>query len=85
MNENYVVKAIFRLRPTAEFTFTEEDYSTIKWDKLEGEAPTQKEIDIAINEIKAEEIAQKAKLKSDKGILLERIGLTADEMNLLLS
>jgi hypothetical protein len=47
-----LVKAIKSLRPTAEFSFTEQVYSTIKWDIIEGEAPTQEEIDAEIIKIK---------------------------------
>ncbi len=54
--KNYLVLAIRKLRPSAEFSFTDNDYSTIKWDVLEGKAPTQNEIDKAIEEIKKEEL-----------------------------
>lgn len=53
---NYLLKAIFKLRPEAQFSFTNENYSTINWDVLEGEAPTQAEIDITIKQIKADEV-----------------------------
>ncbi len=33
---SYLVDAIKLLKPTAEFSFTDNDYSTIKWDVLEG-------------------------------------------------
>ena len=36
-----LAKAISKLKPTAEFSFTDNDYLTIKWDILEGKAPTQ--------------------------------------------
>ncbi len=42
---NYLVAAIRKLKPNSEFSFIEDDYSTIKWDVLEGTAPTQAEID----------------------------------------
>lgn len=80
----YIVKAIQKLKPTAEFSFTENDYSSVKWDVLEGDAPTQAEIDAAIVEIKADEAAAKAKAATDKGALLERLGITAEEAALLL-
>ena len=51
-------KAIKKLKPTAEFSYTNNDYSTIKWDVLEGEAPTQAEINETIEQIKADEIAE---------------------------
>jgi hypothetical protein len=52
---NYLLKAIFKLRPEAQFTFTNEDYATINWHVLQGEAPTKAEIDAAIKQIKADE------------------------------
>jgi len=82
---NYLVKAIRKLKPTAEFSFTNDDYSTIKWDVLDGKAPTQAEIDVAIEQVKADEIVQ-AKTKADaKAALLDRLGITAEEARLLLS
>lgn len=82
--KNYLSAAIQRLRPTAEFSYSDNDYSTIQWDVLEGEAPTQSEIDAAIEEIKAEELATKAKAATDRTALLARLGITAEEAALLL-
>ena len=78
-------KAIKFLRPTAEFSFTEDDYSTIKWDVLNGDAPTQSEIDAAILTIKAKELADAETKAAAKAALLDRLGITADEAKLLLS
>jgi hypothetical protein len=86
MNEMILVKAIRKLKPTAEFTFNDLDYSTIKWDVLEGEAPTQNEIDAAIEIIKAEQIAQKAAADTAKEAAqakLSALGLTADDLKAL--
>lgn len=80
----YLSKAIRRLRPTSEFTFTEEDYSTIQWHVLQGAAPTQAEIDAEITKIKADEIAEANEKAAAKAALLERLGITADEAALLL-
>jgi hypothetical protein len=79
-----LTKAIKSLRPSAEFSYINDDYSTVKWDVLEGKAPTQAEIDAAILDIKANELSE-AKAKAEaKGALLERLGITADEAALLL-
>jgi hypothetical protein len=83
--ENYLTKAIRKLKPTAEFSFSNDDYSTIKWDVLEGTPPTQAEIDVAIEQVKADEITQAAAKATAKAALLERLGITQDEANLLLS
>ena len=83
--KNYLSLAISKLCPTAEFSFSDEDYSTVVWDKLDGKAPTQAEIDITIADIKAEEITAQAKTQTDKTALLAKLGITADEAKLLLS
>jgi hypothetical protein len=81
---DYLVKAIKLLKPTAQFSFTDDDYSTIKWDVLDGDAPTQKEIDVAIKEVKADEIAKAKAKETAKAAILDRIGLTADELQTIL-
>ena len=83
---DYLTKAIRNLRPLAQFSFTNNDYATIKWDVLEGDAPTQAEIDAAIKQIKADEITAKAKAEADKASAtakLEALGLTADDLKAL--
>ena len=50
MKSVYIVKSkLKKLKPTAEFSFTDDDYSTIKWYNLEGDAPTQAEIMLLLN------------------------------------
>jgi hypothetical protein len=83
--KTYLSEAIKLLRPTAEFSYTDDDYSTIKWDVLEDDAPTQKEIDTAIKKIKANELTETANKAAAKAALLERLGITEDEAKLLLS
>jgi len=83
---NELQKAICKLRPTAEFSFTDNDYSTIKWDVLDGDAPTQKEIDAAIKEVKADELAEaqaKAQAKAAAESKLAALGLTTDDLRAL--
>jgi hypothetical protein len=82
---SYLAKGIKKLKPTAQFSFTDDDYSTIKWDILDGEAPTQKEIDAAIKEVKTEEAQAEASKATAKAALLDRLGITAEEAVLLLS
>lgn len=83
--DNYLFKAIRKLKPNAQFSFENEDYSTITWDVLDGSAPTQDEIDNAIKEIKADEISAAEQQTQAKNKLLERLGITEDEAKLLLS
>jgi len=85
MNELKLAAAIRLLKPNAEFSFTEADYSTIKWDILEGEAPTQAEIDSAIEQVQADEAQAELDKATAKAALLNRLGITEAEARLLLS
>lgn len=83
MDEITLTKAIHLLRPNSEFVFTDGDYSTIQWHKLEGDAPTQSEITAAIktietNQAKAE--TDKAQAKASAETKLAALGLTKDEV-----
>lgn len=80
-----LVAAIRLLKPNSQFSFTDNDYSTIKWDVLDGEAPTQSEIDSAIVQVKKNEKAAIAKASADKATILTKLGITAEEAALLLS
>jgi hypothetical protein len=82
---NYLVKAIKKLKPNAEFSFTDNDYSTIKWDVLEGDAPTQAEVDDAIEQVKADEAQAELDKAAKKAALLDRLGINEDEAKLLLA
>ena len=82
--KDYLSNAILKLKPNSEFVYYGSDYSTIKFDVLNGEAPTQKEIDVAIKEIKADEVAEAKAKATAKSAILDRIGLTADELKTIL-
>ena len=82
---NYLAKAIKKLKPNAEFSFHDDDYSTVKWDILDGDAPTQKEIDAAMKQVEADEIATTKATATAKAALLSKLGITAEEAALLLS
>jgi hypothetical protein len=81
---NYTALAINKLRPNCSWSFDNYDYSTIKWFESDSDAPTQKEIDEAIKEVKADEIAEAEAKATQKAALLERLGITQEEANLLL-
>jgi hypothetical protein len=86
MIEITIADAIYKLKPTAQFSYTNEDYSTIKWDVLEGEAPTQAEIDAALEQVKADkviEIQARAEAKAAAEAKLAALGLTADDLRAL--
>ena len=84
MEKDYLMLAIQSLKPTAEFTVTARDYSTIQWDILEGDAPTQAEIDEEIKRIKKTEVIDQAARVKAKAALLERLGITEEEAKLLI-
>jgi hypothetical protein len=81
-----IVKAIYHLKPNAEFSFQETDYSTIKWDVLEGDAPTWQEIEAAHLEVKAAEEAAKAEAAAKRQAALDKLaalGLEPDDLKAL--
>jgi len=80
---DYLSKAIFNLKPNAEFSFLDTDYSTIKWDILDGDAPTKKQIDDEIKRIKAAEITDAKAKETKRQAIADRLGLTADELQVL--
>ncbi len=82
---SYLVKAIRNLRPNSEFAFKNDDYSTIEWHVLEGNAPTQKQINDEIAKIQADEATVLQSKAAQKAALLEKLGITSEEAVLLLS
>jgi hypothetical protein len=83
---NYLSRAIQYLRPGAQFSYTEDDYSTIQWYALEGDAPTQKEVNDAIKVVKANDEAEaeaKAQAKATAEGKLAALGLTTDDLRAL--
>lgn len=83
--ENLLVQAIQSLRPNSEFTVTNDDYSTIEWHVLEGQVPTQAEVNAAIKTVEAKLKADEDTKTAAKAALFERLGITADEAKLLLA
>jgi hypothetical protein len=84
MNELY--KAIKKLKPSAEFSYTNNDYSTVVWDILDGDAPTQAEIDVAIEQVKADEaqaVIDQANAKAAAQAKLAALGLTVEDLTAL--
>jgi len=82
---DYLNAAIQKLKPNSEYVYSGDDYSSINWHVLEGDAPTKKEIDDVIKVIKANEAKTVETKANAKTALLERLGLTEDEAKLLLS
>jgi hypothetical protein len=84
MNPNDLVKAIRLLKPNSEFSFQGTDYSTIKWDVIDGDEPTWAEIQAAHQQIKSAEEAEAEEAKIKREALLARLGITEEEAKLLL-
>ena len=85
MNAVDIAKAILSLRPNAEFSFQEADYSTVKWDVLDGEAPTIAEIEAAAKLVEKAEAEAIKTAAAAKAALLAKLGITENEAKLLLS
>lgn len=78
-----LVAAIRLIKPDSEFVIRDNDYSTIEWHILEGEAPTQAEIDEAIEQVKADDAKaelDKAAKKAAAEAKLAALGLTPDDL-----
>ena len=86
VHSDYIKDAILLLRPNSQFSITNQDYSTVKWDVLKGDAPTQAEIDAAIEQIKADEAQaelDKAAKKAAAEAKLVALGLDLDDLRAL--
>lgn len=83
--KDYLSLAIFSLRPNSEFTLINNDYSTIEWHVIDGDAPTQAEIESEIARLQAAEVTDNANRAAAKAALLDRLGISSEEANLLLS
>lgn len=82
MND-FLVLAIEALRPGSEYSLQNNDYSTIKWDKLEGTAPTAAQVNAKVTELQnAQNAAEASKAAAAASAVakLEAIGLTAEEI-----
>lgn len=85
MND-YLTKAILLLKPNAEFSYIDDDYTTIKWDVLTGNAPTKSQIDAAVEQVKANEaqaVIDKATAKASAQSKLAALGLTVEDLQAL--
>jgi hypothetical protein len=82
--KDYLNLAIHRLKPNSAFVIYDNDYSTVIWHEIDGDAPTKAEIDAAIKQIKSEEVGEEKAKAAAKAALLDRLGITAEEAALLL-
>lgn len=86
MNQIELVEAIRHIKPNAEFSLQDNDYSTIKWDVLEGEAPTLSELETAYQALKAAKAQAKAEAEAKRSAALaklEVLGLDENDLKAL--
>lgn len=76
---NDLTSALAALRPNEEFTFSNNDLSTIVWNNQSVTTPTQEEINAKIAEINAD-IQAKVDARQSALNKLAAIGLTAEEI-----
>lgn len=82
---NYLVKAIFNLKPGSEFKLENDDYSTIEWIVIDGTAPTKQEVDAEIIRLIEQDEIEKNNKAVAKAALLTQLGITEEQAKLLLS
>lgn len=77
--------AIQILRPGAEFTYNDADFSSLNWISKDVEPPTKAEVEAQIVKLKAQFENEKAEREAKRKALLDRLGITEEEAKLLLS
>ena len=83
MKTEHLILAIQNLAPNSEFSFHDNDYSTITWDILEGKAPTKAQVEAEVSKLEAAEIAAEESKAASRSALLNRLGISEDEAKLL--
>lgn len=84
LENDYIVEAIRNLAPDAEFSFSESDLSTLKWDSTEIAEPSLEAIASEVEKIKRDETIESQNRIKQKTELLNKLGITAEEARLLL-
>jgi hypothetical protein len=85
MTSQELSDAIFHIAPDAEFSFTETDLDSLKWYSKDIEKPSVEAILAAVPLAKTKFEAAQKELQAEKQALLERLGITAEEAQLLLN
>lgn len=86
MEEKDIIAAIRYLKPESEFSFSNNDYATIKWDVLDGDAPTWAEIKSAHLQLKNNEQEANAAAANKREaalVKLAALGLEPDDLKAL--
>lgn len=83
----YLVSAIQNLKPGSEFKLENDDYSTIEWIVIEGNAPTKSQVNAEVARLENEAATTEAAKVTAKQSAMDKLtalGLTADEVAALL-
>jgi len=80
-----IIEAIRNLAPEAEFSYKDEDLTTLEWQSLNITQPTIAAIEKEIAKVKTAKETEAATKEAAKTALLAKLGITADEAMLLLS
>ena len=84
MKNKDLVNAIKYINPDAEFSIVDGDLDSIVWDKPKTGYPTKEEILAAVEPAKAKAQADIEAAQNAKNAVLQKLGLTADEVAALL-
>jgi hypothetical protein len=76
-----LAKALQSLRPGKEFTFDNEDISTVRWNDSTVKTPTQAEVNAELARLDKADADKKAVAEAK----LQALGLTAEDIKALLS
>lgn len=75
--------ALFSLRPKAEWSIDNDDLATLVWHTPDVEPLTQAEVDAEVARLKQAAVNEAAEKAVARAVLLERLGLTDDEFEVL--
>jgi hypothetical protein len=79
-----IVEAIRNLAPNAEFSFSEEDLTTLDWHSTSITKPSISAIEAEVAKVEKAKETEAADKATAKTALLAKLGITAEEAALLL-
>lgn len=84
MTPEQIIKGLSRIANVAEYTFTDDDFSTVVW-LTDGVKPTLAEVEAAYEVYLQDKAQAELNRAAAKTALLEQLGITEDQAKLLLS
>ena len=82
MNHDEIVKALNSLVPNARWQLTGNNYDDINW--IEGNKPTLEQLENELRILPIKKAQAEAAAKAQKQAILDRLGLTEDELRIVL-